>query len=669
MRLLALLCVCGFVAQAGELDVLDVTIDGQPASQMMSRYLDGKAAQVFDKRRAGFAQTIATQESIAAHQQAAKDFYTQTLGGWPERTPLNSRKTGEGEGDGYRYEKYIIETMPGVYVTGVLFLPVGVTAPFPGVIVPCGHSVDGKGSEAYQRLSIQLAKNGMAAFIYDPEGQGERYYFFRDDKKPRYGTTIHHTLVGTGAILTGTSTAMYFIWDGMRAIDFLQSRDDIIKDKIGCTGNSGGGTLTSYIMAMDERVACAAPSCYITSFERLWATQGPQDAEQDMYGQVAQGLEHADFAIMRAPRPTLLCTATGDFFDITGTWTSFREAKRVYTQLGFPERMDLMEAPGEHGLAKPQREAILRWMSRWLKGVDTVITEPDFAVLTPEQIQCSPEGQVMWMEGARSLFDVNMERESRLAAQREGFWKATPKADAISRVRELIVAKRYEEIASPAITEAGPLKVDGASIDRVLLKPEDGIVLPALVFRPSGAAKGWVIYCNGEGKAADAQPDGPIATLVREGNAVLAVDLRGIGETQAVEKSKDWGELIGKGWPDYFRAYQLRRSLVGMWAEDIYACVRYCAVQAPEDGPVNLVAVGGATVPALHAAALQDGLFASLTLRNGIPSWSEVVRTPNAKQQLMNTVHNALAFYDLPDLKSSMESTKVTEEGTKVETF
>ncbi|MFA6242502.1 MAG: acetylxylan esterase [Candidatus Hydrogenedentales bacterium] len=669
MRFLAVLCVLGLAAHAGELDVLGGLVEGQPAATMLTRYLDGMAGKVFDARRAGFDAMIATPESIAAHQKGAKDFYTQTLGGWPERTPLNPRKTGEGQGDGFRYEKYIIETMPRVYVSGVLFLPMGAPGPYPGVIVPCGHSADGKGSEAYQRLSILLARNGIAAFIYDPEGQGERYYFFKEDRKPRLGTTIHHTLAGTGAILTGTSTAAYFIWDGMRAIDFLQSRDDIVKDRIGCAGNSGGGTLTSYIMAMDDRVTCAAPSCYITSFERLWATIGPQDAEQDMYGQIAAGYEHADFAIMRAPRPTLLCTATSDFFDITGTWTSFREAKRAYTQLGYPEHMDLMEAPGEHGLGKAQREAILRWMSRWLKGVDEVIVEPDFPVLTPEEIRCSPEGQVMWMEGARSLFDVNIDREGRMAPQRKAYWESTPAPDALNKVREMIVAKSFDEIAAPAVTETETLDRDAMSITKMTLSPEPGIVLPALAYRPKGDAKGWVIYCNSAGKAADAQADGPIEALVRDGSAVLAVDLRGMGETQGEEKSREWGNLIGMGWPNYFRAYQLRRSLVGMWVEDIWACARYCADQAPKGAPLRLVAVSGATTPALHAAALRDGLFEDVTLQGGIPSWSEVVHTPRAKGQLMNTVHNALAVYDLPDLKRALSTTHLQEIDPKVEVF
>src|SRR5262249_12067156 len=156
------------------------------------------------------------------------------------------------------------------------------------------------------------------------------------DEKGKPGipsSTNEHTLTGIGAMLVGGSTATYRIWDGMRAIDYLCSRPDVDAKKIGCAGCSGGGTLTSYLMHLDGRIAVRAPSCYLTSLERLFATIGPQDAEQNITGQVALGLEHADYITLRAPKPTLLCTATRDFFDIQGTWTSFREAKRIYTMM------------------------------------------------------------------------------------------------------------------------------------------------------------------------------------------------------------------------------------------------------------------------------------------------------------------------------------------------
>src|SRR5437016_10220569 len=122
-------------------------------------------------------------------------------------------------------------------------------------------------------------------------------------------------------------------------------------------------------MALDDRIVAAAPSCYITSLERLFATIGPQDAEQNIPGQVAFGMEHADYITLRAPKPTLICTGTQDFFDIDGAWTSFREAKRIYALMGNNERLDMIEYNDKHGFSKPRREAVTRFMRRWLLQV------------------------------------------------------------------------------------------------------------------------------------------------------------------------------------------------------------------------------------------------------------------------------------------------------------
>ena len=182
-------------------------------------------------------------------------------------------------------------------------------------------------------------------------------------------TTTEHTLAGIGA-LVGRSAAGYRVWDGIRALDYLASRPEVDATRLGCTGNSGGGTETAYLMALDDRIAAAAPSCYITTLERLFATIGPQDAEQNITGQVAFGMEHADYLTMRAPKPTLMAVGTLDFFDIDGAWTTFREVKNLYGLLGHAERVDIFESNEPHGFTKVRREACMRWMRRWLLKKD-----------------------------------------------------------------------------------------------------------------------------------------------------------------------------------------------------------------------------------------------------------------------------------------------------------
>src|SRR5207244_1010238 len=159
----------------------------------------------------------------------------------------------------------------------------------------------------YQKACALLALNGLAALCYDPIDQGERFQLLDEAGKPLIGGTSGHSMIGVGSMLLGQNTARFEIWDGIRAIDYLQSRKDIDPKKIGCLGNSGGGTQTAYLVALDDRISAAAPSCYITSFERLIATIGPQDAEQNIFGQLAGGLDHADYLMLRAPTPTLVC--------------------------------------------------------------------------------------------------------------------------------------------------------------------------------------------------------------------------------------------------------------------------------------------------------------------------------------------------------------------------
>src|SRR5436190_1925119 len=341
---------------------------GEPAAaSLFYAHLQKQAYQALDRRQAAY-EGLKNSEQISAYQRRMREFFVQQLGGFPERTPLNSRVVGKIAADGYTIEKIIFESQPNHHVTGVLYLP-DTKPPHPVVLVSSGHSRTAKAADYNQRIAIALSRQGIAAFCYDPIGQGERSQILSDDGQPKFsGTTTEHFLVGVGSILVGTNTARYRVWDAMRAIDYVTSREDIDPKKIGFTGCSGGGTLTSYVMALDERVACAAPACYLTNFRRLIETIGPQDAEQNIFGQLQFGMDQPDYVLMRAPRPTLISSTTGDFFDIQGSWDNYRQAKRIFGRLGYAERIDLVEAEGGDGVQRANPGAMLRGMRRWLVG-------------------------------------------------------------------------------------------------------------------------------------------------------------------------------------------------------------------------------------------------------------------------------------------------------------
>ena len=153
-------------------------------------------------------------------------------------------------------------------------------------------------------------------------------------------------------------------------------------------------------MALDDRIRAAAPSCYLTSTERELEHRGADDAEQQIFNQLNAGPHEADFIMMRAPSPVLVMCATHDFFDPAGTWDSLRYAKRLFTRMGFAERVDIMENDAGHNYDPLQREAAARWMSRWLLQKDQVIIEPNIELLSEKEYTCTPDGKVMSLPGA-----------------------------------------------------------------------------------------------------------------------------------------------------------------------------------------------------------------------------------------------------------------------------
>jgi dienelactone hydrolase len=640
---LGLLCVLSARLGADELSVLTPESAGGPPRQMLTRYLKQQVAAALERRRTAY-EELKTPEQLTAYQERMRQTFIEHLGGFPERTPLNARMVGTLTGDRYRLEKIIYESQPGHHITAVLYLPTSTEPPFPVVVMPCGHSRNGKVEN--QTAGIFLAQNGFACLCYDPIGQGERFQLLSADGKPQLGSTTEHTLLGAGSIPLGRGTATYRIWDGMRSIDYVASRKDIDPKKIGVTGCSGGGTLTSYLMALDDRVACAAPSCYITSFRRLLDTLGPQDAEQNIHGQLAFGMDHADYLMLRAPKPTLILASTHDFFDIQGTWDTFREAKRFYTRMGLSERVALVETDAKHGYPKPQREAMVRWMRRWLVHKDEVVTEGEIVRRPEADFLCTPRGQVMLLEGERSVADLNVELNARMEAGRRKRWEGDRSA-ALAEVRRLAGIRTLSELPRARALPAGVSERQGYRIDKLILETEPGIRLPALLFKPAKPNGRRCLYLHGEGKQVDAQPGGPIDRLVQRGDSVLAVDLRGVGELGPTGES-----LWGGNWYDFFTSYLLGRSMLGMRTEDVLACARYLSEMegSGQTFRVDLVASGVAGPPALHAAALESQLFDTVKLARSLASWSDLVRHPFAPGQLVNTVHGALRAYDLPDL-------------------
>ncbi len=657
--ILCLLAACispllNTLSHAGnELDVLPQKVNGENTHDMMKNYLLEEAQTCFDQWRHQY-ELRKSPEQIRHYQQKLNGKFLHAIGGLPEKSPLNPQITGIIERDGYHVEKIIFESRPRHYVTALLFLPDAhnYSPPYPGILVPCGHSPIAKAHPPYQTMAALLALNGMAALVFDPIDQGERGQILNNNNSIKYHCTRGHTMLGVGSILLGRNTAQFEIFDGIRAIDYLISRPEVDPDRIGITGNSGGGTQTAYLMALDDRIKAAAPSCYITSFPKLLKTIGPQDAEQNIHAQLAFNMDHPDYLMMRAPTPILICAATNDFFDIEGTWQTFRYAKRLYSRMGFAERIDLLENDAPHNYNKLQRESAAKWLSRWLLKKDKPIHEPQIKLLENKQTQCTPKGQVMLIENARSAYDLNRNFNKQIAEKRTKMWQNQTANTMLEKVRQIVNVRKPDDLPRPSVSILETISRKNYKIDKLIIRPEPRIYLPALLFQPQKNSKQTaVLYLNENGKNQDATPGGPVEILLEKGHTVLAVDIRGIGETKQTEP-KTWKSHFSTDWKDFFAAYLLGRSYVGIRTEDIIICARW--LKHKTGHTPDLIATGILTVPALHAAALQKELFRNVTLKHHLVSWSNIIELSESRNQLINAVHAALITYDLDNLAETI---------------
>jgi len=231
---------------------------GVEPREMLPWYLRRRTKAALADAREGF-EALTDPADISDYQRRLRKHFRDAIGEFPEQTPLDPTVVDSFRREGYRVETVCFESRPAHTVTATLFLPEAhaYRPPYPGVVVACGHAPEGKANDMYQGAAALLARNGLAAIVFDPISQGERHQL-REDGDPREGPpTRGHNLQAVGSIPLGRNVASFEIWDGMRAIDYLESRDAVDGDRIGLTGNSGGGTQTAYIAALDDRVVAA----------------------------------------------------------------------------------------------------------------------------------------------------------------------------------------------------------------------------------------------------------------------------------------------------------------------------------------------------------------------------------------------------------------------------
>ena len=596
-----------------------------------------------------------TPDALARRQSAVRSALIASFGGFPERTPLSARTIRVVRRDGYSIHVLLFESQPGFFVTAHLFLPDPARFPGrrPGMLIPCGHSDAGKAARHYQRVTLECARAGFAALVYDPIDQGERRQQ-RALAKVFNGPAHNH--VGHRAMLLGWSTGRFRIWDGMRALDVLAARPEVDPGRLGVMGHSGGGTLSSYIAALDPRIRAAAPSGYLTNLGAVAFSRGPQDGEQNFHGQLAYGFNHLGIILLRAPSPFLQVNTQSDFFPFHGAFSTRLAAREVYEALGHGGRFAFIDAPGPHSWPPSSRAASIDWMRRWLmddKGVpppgdpsyrqlDYTEHDGDFGLSGAAEANATPTGCVLDLPGARSAYDLMRDELARLDAARP------PRPDK-ERVRALAGVRPLADI--PPARVSGEVSSNG--VWRATILAEGDVPLPAFVFGPMPAPSPVLLVSDAPRRASLAPR---VDALRAAGRTVMVADLRVFGESSSMPhrdyRSHEGDDEIACMY------YWLGRELVGARAEDALLCARELSRRCG-GAPVEIVAEGRAAIPAAHARFLEPGLVASLSIHAPPPSWHEVLAEESVRTTYADCVHAALGHYDWTDLLT--KSDKVNE--------
>jgi dienelactone hydrolase len=290
----------------------------------------------------------------------------------PKRTPLRAQITGVLERPGQRIEKIVFQSMPGLYVTGNLYVPRKPSGALPTILYACGHSPHPLGAKQdYQDRALWFVSHGYVCLVLDTLEFGEV-------------AGLHHGMHDLNLwnwVSLGYTPVGVEVWNAIRALDYLETRPEVDRKRIGMTGISGGGAVTWYTAALDERIAAAAPVCSTYTF-------GSQAAHWVAAGQCDCIYFHNTFlrdfpmvGALIAPRPLLICSGRRDVdFPPDGYHEVFRRVKgayALYAGSGSSDRVMEVDDDVGHADAPRLRKAVREWMNRWLKD-DTVplVVEP-----------------------------------------------------------------------------------------------------------------------------------------------------------------------------------------------------------------------------------------------------------------------------------------------------
>ena len=612
-------------------------------------YLKNLAEEAYARRNERIAQLMDS-ESVREYQNWVGKTFWELVGGKPERTPLNAEVLGSFERPGYRVENVIYESRPGLHIPGNLYIPTQGEPPFPGVLFQMGHALNGKASPTYQRCCQGLVQLGFVVLGFDPMGQGERTYYPGDDG---YLTRLssadeEHTKPGRQMILMGDTSTRLQVWDAIRSLDYLASHPLVDSSRLASTGNSGGGTLTMLLGAVDDRLKAAAISCGNTENHACADFNPPgstDDAEQNILYGGAVGFDRWDLLYPMVPKPVLFLTSSRDFFGtyspryISSGWEEYQKLENVYKTLGQPDRLQWIDTPLPHTASYSFRMEIYKWLVRWLQDDRLPVREePPTRVEEDKTLWVSDSGNVVRSYGGETPFTLNRSAAAAIKSPDE-------KPDLIQflRVDKVDSDTRFRSMGTRP-------SMKGIEIEAVEVQSVPRVWLPAWLFRPRGKNTGkrrLLLILEPSGRSTHWNEGGIYQELAAQDTYVCAADIRWIGDLRPEyspgarghaawhqdEEQWSWGSLM------------LGRPMLGQRVTDLLALVAALRNQPGLEGmEISIAARGQLTVPVLCLAAL-DSSCRNLYLAEGLVSFRSIVETLEYQTPLCQLRSQTAASY------------------------
>ncbi len=626
-------------------------------------------------------ENLKTKEDAERHVQETQQRIRESFGPDPERTPLNPRVTGTVERDGYRIENIIFESRLGFPVTANVYIPTNTSGPFPGVVGTCGHSTNGKAAGSYQSFAQGLAKLGYVCLIYDPIGQGERLQYPDEKLKSKVGVGVQeHLHAGNQQFLVGEFIGSWRAWDGVRALDYLLTRDDVDKTRVGVTGNSGGGTMTTWLSGVEDRWTMSAPSCFVTTFRRNMENELPADTEQCPPKALALGLDHCDFLAAMAPKPVIILAKEQDFFDVRGSHEAYTRLKHLYKLLGAEENIALFYGPTPHGYSQENREGMYSWFNRATgktadkpgdrEKFDGVLQtaaklaftpEPEITLEKDETLWCTPQGQVATLDGTRTVFDFTRETSQQLGKSR-----TKKSGDALRKSVRDVLKLPHQPKRTPDFRIYRSLGSRGypkKSATAYVVNTEPGI--QAIVYRllderlssrPPQGGKHATLYVSHLSSDAELRNEELIQEMIKAEPDVpfFTCDVRGIGES--MPDTCNPNSFHSNYGSDYFysiHSLMLDRPYVGQKTHDVLRVLDW--MKSFGHTEVHIVGNGWGGLPATFAAILSDQVK-QVTLTHALTSYSDLAETEHYEWPISTLLPNVLSEFDLPDCYAALKS-------------